>query len=87
MNIYDEAIKVLKDSDVNDLQYMTKHEAYMIIHKALERAKIEYKLVGLLNEKCDYLVHIMNGAKGLQENYMKLLSKIDGLEKELNEMN
>lgn len=57
-----------------------EHEALKLKH-----AKVT-ELIELLNQKSDYLVHIMNGAKGLQDNYMKLLNQINTLEKEIEEM-
>ena len=52
----------------------------------INKSKKENELLGLYREKSDFLVHIMNGNKGLQENYMKLLENIDKLEKELGGM-
>lgn len=54
------------------LKYINKQEKVM-------------KLLGLYREKSDLLVQIANG-KYLQDDYMKLLEKIDNLEKELGEM-
>lgn len=43
------------------------------------------ELLGLYKKKSDLLVQIANG-KYLQDHYMKLLEKIDNLEKEFEEM-
>lgn len=43
------------------------------------------ELLGLYREKSDLLVQIANG-KYLQDDYMKLLEKIEQLEKDLGEM-
>lgn len=43
------------------------------------------ELLGLYREKSELLVKIANG-KYLQDDYMKLLEKIDSLNKELGEM-
>lgn len=83
MNIYDDLLKIIEEAKVHNI-----HQDYfgcVQFEKALKRAKIEHKLVGLLNQKCVNLVHIIND-KELIENHMKLLSKIDGLEKKLEEL-
>ena len=56
------------------------------ISKLITYAQKEHELLGLVNKKCDYLVHMMHDVTGLQKNYMKLLAQITKLEKELEEM-
>ena len=84
MNLYDEALESIDKLEISK-EYLFQPVLETII-KALERAKKVEELLVLINKKGDYLVHIMNGAKGLQENYMKLLAQINELEKELEEM-
>ena len=56
------------------------------INRFLDVVQKEHELLEFYRVKSDFLVHIMNDNKGLQENYMKLLETIDKLEKELVEM-
>ena len=55
-----------------------------LVEYILQQEKVT-KLLGLYQKKSELLVQIASG-KYLQDDYMKLLEKIDNLEKELGKM-
>lgn len=78
-------IKVLSDLSIECNNKIKNFDMNQEIKDVILIAQKEHELLWLYKEKSDLLVQIASG-KYLQDDYMKLLEKIDNLEKELGEM-
>lgn len=88
MSKLDEALKRFEQVATNGFRgsdYIQVDDSRAWFREDLAVVKKSVELLGLYQEKSDLLVQIANG-KYLQDDYMKLLEKIDKLEKELGEM-